>query len=190
MKYEINENVFKKFPNLESKRLKFSEITSDDAQSLLDIRGNEQVMKFMDTNKFKSIHDSLKFINSIAESFNSLEGINWAIIEKVTNKFIGYFGFWRLDKKNCRAEIGYVLHPDYWGNGFMKETLDIMVKFGFSELEIHSIEANVNPKNLASIKLLEKFGFVKEAYFRENFLFDKQYKDSVIYSLLEKDLQK
>ena len=102
---------------------------------------------------------------------------------------IGYFGYWRLIRKHCRGEIGYALHPKVWGNGYMKETLDCLIPFGFNEMNLHSIEANLNPNNGNSERLLQRFGFKKEAYFRENYLFNGKFNDSVIYSLLESDLK-
>jgi ribosomal-protein-alanine N-acetyltransferase len=71
----------------------------------------------------------------------------------------------------------------------MYETINTIVRFGFNEMKLHSIEANVNPLNEKSKKVLEKVGFKKEAYFRENYLFNGNFLDSVIYSLLEKDLK-
>ncbi len=147
-------------------------------------------MKFMDTYKMIASVESIKLIESMDDSFKKGTGINWGLIEKFTNKFIGYFGFWRIDAKNCRAEIGYALCPENWGKGFMMETFRTVIKYGFEELKLHSIEANVNPKNTASIKLLERFGFKREAYFRENYFFNNEFKDSVIYSLLDSDIIK
>jgi ribosomal-protein-alanine N-acetyltransferase len=190
MKIELNTKVFEAFPELESSKLKYIHITLKDADTLFIIRTNKDVMKYMDTDPMKSISDSEKLIESLDESFKSGNGINWGIIEKTTDKFIGYFGIWRIDQKHCRGEIGYALHPDYWGKGYMQETINTIVEFGFNKLNLHSYEANVNPDNLDSIKLLEKLGFKKEAYFRENFLFNNEFKDSIIYSLLEKDLLK
>jgi ribosomal-protein-alanine N-acetyltransferase len=71
----------------------------------------------------------------------------------------------------------------------MHETLKRMAKFGFNNMKLHSIEANVNPGNEKSKRVLEKIGFKKEAYFRENYLFNGKFLDSIIYSLLEKDLK-
>ena len=90
--------------------------------------------------------------------------------------------------EHCRAEIGYALKPEYWWKGYMYETISRMLRFGFENMKLHSIEANVNPANARSKKLLEKIGFKKEAYFRENYLFDNKFLDSIIYSLLEIDL--
>jgi len=190
MKFEINNKVFEHFPELESNRLKYCQITFKDSETLFAIRTNKDVMKFMDTNEMKSISESEKFIESINESFKLGNGINWKVVEKSTKIFIGYFGFWRIITKHCRGEIGYALHPDYLGKGYMQETINTLIKFGFDALNLHSVEANVNPRNMNSIKLLEKAGFKKEAYFRENILFNNEFKDSVIYSLIERDLVK
>jgi ribosomal-protein-alanine N-acetyltransferase len=54
-------------------------------------------------------------------------------------------------------------------------------------MELHSVEANINPANIASIKILEKFNFRREAYYKENFYFDGKFVDSAIYSLLKQD---
>ncbi|MCW8803622.1 MAG: GNAT family N-acetyltransferase [Ignavibacteriaceae bacterium] len=188
MNIEIDKNIFKKFPELESERLLFRKIVIGDAKDLFLIRSNDDVMRFMDVSRFESISDAEKLINSVEESYKKQTGINWAIIEKLSNNFAGYFGFFRIIPEHCRAEIGYALKPEYWGKGYMYETLKRMVKFGFNEMNLHSIEANVNPDNDKSKKVLEKIGFKNEAYFRENYLFDNKFLDSIIYSLLEKDL--
>jgi [ribosomal protein S5]-alanine N-acetyltransferase len=185
---EIDKSIFKTFPEFESDRLLFRKILLSDAKDILLIRSDDDVMRFMDVDRFESISDAEKLINSIEEAYKKQEGITWAIIEKQSNSFIGYFGFWRMIPEHCRAEIGYALKREYWGKGYMYETINRMVRFGFENIKLHSIEANVNPANENSKKVLERVGFKKEAYFRENYLFDGKFLDSVIYSLLEKDL--
>jgi ribosomal-protein-alanine N-acetyltransferase len=188
MNTEIDKSIFKSFPELESERLLFRKILLSDAKDLFLIRSNDDVMRYMDVTRFESIDDTEKLINSVEKSYKKQTGINWAIIEKDSNSFVGYFGFFRIIPEHCRAEIGYALKPEYWGKGYMLETLKRMAKFGFENMKLHSIEANVNPANEKSKKVLEKIGFKKEAYFRENYLFNNKFLDSVIYSLLEKDL--
>jgi ribosomal-protein-alanine N-acetyltransferase len=58
------------------------------------------------------------------------------------------------------------------------------LKYGFNTVGLHSIEANIAPENIASARLLEKAGFVREAYFRENLFFNGRFLDTVIYSIL------
>ena len=188
MSSEIDKTAFKEFPEFESERLLFRKILPDDTKDIFLIRSNNEVMRFMDVPRHNSISDSEKLIHSVEESYKKEAGINWAIIEKQSNSFIGYIGFIRIFPEHCRAEIGYALKPEFWGKGYMYEAINKLVSFAFEELKLHSIEANVNPLNEKSKKVLERVGFKKEAYFRENYLFNGKFLDSMIYSLLEKDL--
>ena len=63
-----------------------------------------------------------------------------------------------MKKESYRAELGYALHPDYHGKGIMQETMKEVLDYGFKIMKLHSVEANVNPENAASIKLLERNG--------------------------------
>ena len=110
---------------------------------------------------------------------NNLSCCNWpgALL-------IGTIGFWRITKEHYRAEIGYALHPDFHRKGITQEAMIEVLNYGFEMIRLHSVEANVNPNNEASKKLLEKNKFVQEAYFKENYFSNGQFLDSAIYSLL------
>lgn len=185
MNTEINLNIFNTFPILESERLIFREIGSNDSNDIFQLRSNAEVMKYMDSPVWVSIKEAEAFIKAIIDSFINKNGISWGIIEKSSNNFIGYFGFWKIITEHCRAEIGYALKPEYWCSRYMTETFGTMIPFGFNNIKLHSVYGDVNPNNQGSIKLLEKFGFKKEAYYRENLLFNNKYLDSVVYTLLE-----
>ncbi|MDH3268496.1 MAG: GNAT family N-acetyltransferase, partial [Ignavibacteria bacterium] len=116
---EIDKKIFKLFPEFESERLLFRKILPGDAKDLFLIRSNDDVMRFMDVTRFESIEDAEKLILLVEESYKKETGINWAIIEKQSNSFVGYFGFFRIIPEHCRAEIGYALKPEYWGKGYM-----------------------------------------------------------------------
>ncbi|MNX87160.1 ribosomal-protein-L7/L12-serine acetyltransferase [compost metagenome] len=109
----------------------------------------------------------------------------WAITLKDNPELmIGNVGYWRTDLANHRAEIGYMLHPDYWRQGILSEGLVAAIDFGFNTVGFHSIFANINPGNDASRQLLLKHNFIKEAYFREDYYFEGKFLDSEIYGLL------
>jgi [ribosomal protein S5]-alanine N-acetyltransferase len=184
----INDNVFDTFPVLETHRLVLREFRLDDAEALFKIRSDKRVLMYMDTHPHYSIADSDAMIRRIIDSFNNKEGLNWVIKEKAAGKMIGYVCYHRLMRECSRAEIGYSLTPVRWGNGYAIEAVKRLVEFGFGEMNLHSIEANVNPDNAASIKLLEKIGFKKEAHFRENYLFNGIFLDSAIYCLIRSDV--
>lgn len=66
----------------------------------------------------------------------------------------------------------------------MQEAIVAVLLYGFSAIKLHSVEANINPANVAFKKLLEKNGFVQEAYFKENFYYNGRFTDAAIYALL------
>lgn len=187
MNYKINNYVFTTFPALETERLFLMEFTINDAAELYKLRSDQRVQKYLDRDPHKSVEESEAMIDAMIKSYNNKEAINWIIRKKDTMDVIGYIGYWRMIKHNVRAEIGYALKPEFWGNGFMSEAFTKVIEFGFKELCLHSIEANVNPANASSIKLLEKLGFNKESYFREDYFYNGKFLDSVIYCLLESD---
>jgi len=188
MNTKINESVFNKFPLLESDRLVFRQFEMSDAQDLFEIRSDKITMQYMDKPLHKSVEDAEMMIGGIRKSFEEKRGVSWAIIERETNRLIGNFGFWKLEYAHCGAEIGYALTREFVGKGLMSETLHNMINFGFKNLQVHRIEANINPKNISSIKLLEKVGFIQEALFRDNYFFEGSYYDSAIFSLIETDV--
>jgi ribosomal-protein-alanine N-acetyltransferase len=77
-----------------------------------------------------------------------------------------------------------MLHPKHWNKGLMKEAVKAVVDHGFNIIKLHSIEGHINPVNLVSGIVLEKCGFTREAYFRENFYFRGKFFDSAVYCRL------
>ena len=189
MNFKINDDVFNIFPKLETERLLLMEFVKGDAEELFKMRSDERVQKYLDRDLHKTVEESELMIDGMIKSYNSKEGINWIIRKKDSLNVIGYIGYWRMIRNNVRAEIGYAMKPEYWGKGYMQEALTKVIDFGFNEFCLHSIEANVNPDNAKSIKLLEKFGFKREAYFKEDYFYNGKFLDSAIYSLLETDYE-
>jgi ribosomal-protein-alanine N-acetyltransferase len=141
-------------------------------------------MEFLDRPLAKSMEEAVVFIQKISDGVLRNESITWAITQKGDDTLIGTIGYWTVTKEHYRAEIGYLLSPVFQGQGIMHEALMQVIDYGFNQMKIHSIEANVNPANAPSIKLLEKNGFIREAYHRENYYFNGKFLDSAIYSLL------
>lgn len=176
---------FKEFPVLATDRLILREHSLLDAPTLFKMRTNEEVMRFIHRERPKTIHDIETFITSFNDGFKQGQHIAWVIsFNENPDQMIGSIGYWRTDFANYRAEIGYMLHPDYWRKGIVSEALKATIDFGFDEMKLHSIQANVAPDNDASQQILLKHGFVKEAYFKEDHYFNGKFLDSEVYSLL------
>ncbi len=172
-------------PDIETSRLLLREQKLSDAEALYQLRTNTEVMRYIDRPRPKTVKDSESVIQTILEEFFKGMNLIWAItLKENPDQMIGNLGYWRTDLANHRAEIGYMLHPDYWRQGILSESLKAVIDFGFNTVGLHSISANINPGNDASRQLLLKHGFIKEAYFREDYYFDGKFLDSEIYSLL------
>jgi [ribosomal protein S5]-alanine N-acetyltransferase len=178
---------FSPFPNLQTDRLLLRNISHDDASALLELRSDDGVMEYIGRPKMKTEEEAMIFIKNILESVEKNDSIFWAIAEKeLPEQMIGTICFWRIEKEHFRAELGYLLHKNFWQKGLMKEAASRVIRWLFETTAIHSIEANLDASNVASEKLLESLGFIKEGHFKENFYFNGKFTDSATYSILRK----
>ena len=185
----INRHYFETFPELESERLHLKKLRPQDASGIRYLRSHPKVMTYMDADVHETLDISQSFIAENLERYQQQRGLFWTIFEKATSKFVGDFAFWNIVTDHHRAEIGYTLKPEFWGKGYMSEAMNRLLRFGFENLQLHRVEADINPANESSRKLLLKAGFQKEAYFRENRYFNGKYIDSEIYALLAREFQ-
>ncbi|MEI7734296.1 MAG: GNAT family N-acetyltransferase [Ferruginibacter sp.] len=178
---------FTSFPVLTTERLILRQIDAADAPQILALRSSELVMKYINKERAKNLEDAMAFVERVNTGLSSGEGITWGMaLKEAPEKLIGTIGLWRIIKQHYRAEIGYMLHPDLWGKGYTNEAIKAVIDCGFTTIQLHSIEAHINPGNAASAGLLESNGFVREAYFKEDYFYEGQFLDSAIYSLLNK----
>lgn len=176
---------FKSFPTIETERLILRAHTLGDAKALFALRTNEEVMRYIDRENPKDIQETEAKISLVHEGFNNGTSIAWVIAAKENpNEMIGEIGYYRTDLSNYRAEVGYMLHSSFWRKGLISEALSKVLTFGFQEMKLHSVSANINPANDASRQILLKHGFKKEAYFKEDYYFQGKFLDSEIYGLL------
>lgn len=176
---------FDPFPQLETDRLVLRNLTLADAPELFYLRSNKEVMRYIDREPQKTVEETEIFINLLLDTQQKNEAVLWVIALKENPAvMIGNIGYWRMAKEHYRAEIGYMLHHDFWQKGIMKEVIKPVIEYGFTSMMLHSIEANINPANAASQVLLEHTGFVREGYFKENYFFNGVFSDSAVYSLL------
>lgn len=178
---------FESFPTIKTKRLVLREILASDAETLFVLRAHPDVVRFLDRENDKDVHEVRHLIESMNRLLADGAGVHWGIAREGKDELIGVLSFWRIDKVNHRAEIGYILHPSAWGQGYMTEAISAALDYGFTHLKLHGVEANTSVANEASKALLLKCGFVLEAHFRENWHFNGAFLDSLIFCKLASD---
>ncbi|MDX5506428.1 MAG: GNAT family N-acetyltransferase [Bacteroidota bacterium] len=179
----VNMKVFEgAFPLLESPRLILREFNEEDARTILAMRIDGRIGRFIARPEMEKIEDALGLVRRTRDAFHQKMGIGWAGIHRKSGKLIGSCGFNQLDILNLRAEIGGEMEVESWGTGLAQEAVRAILEFGFSSLGLNSIEAKVDPGNRSAIALLHYFGFEKEAHFKDRILFDGQFRDMAVYT--------
>jgi [ribosomal protein S5]-alanine N-acetyltransferase len=175
---------FNPFPNLETPRFLLRRSTPNDVPAIFAMRSKPEVMRFIPRPLCHTMEDAEKVYQMMDDRINQNLGINWAMSWRdQPESFIGVMGLFRIDADNHRGEIGYMLPPEHWGKGIVSELIPSVVEYGFNTLNLHTMEAIIDPENHASRRVLEKNGFVQEAHIRENCLFEGKFLDTVILSM-------
>jgi len=177
---------FDTFPVLETERLILREIKLTDVDGVFKVRNEALNIEFTARAPFESKKEAIDLIEKMQGAYNNSTGISWCITIKGNDTMIGSIGFWRFEREHYRAEIGYAILPPFQNQGFLSEAIQPVLAFGFNSLEIHSVEANLHPGNAPSEKILQKNGFVKEGYFKENYYFNGKFDDTLTYGLVKK----
>ncbi len=181
---------FTPFHELETERLLLRRVVESDVNEVFALRSNAETMQYIPRPLVTSNEEALEHIRMIEDKIVADEGINWAITLKGNSKLLGIIGHYRIKPEHYRSEIGYMLLPDYQGKGIVTEAIKKVVDYGFDQMNLHSIEAIIDPANTASAMVLEKNGFVKEAHLRENECYNGKFLDTVIYGLLESEFRR
>ena len=110
-----------------------------------------------------------------------------AIEQHGTGALLGRCGL-KIDAGMQRsAMIWYVLAPQYWGRGFATEAVRALVSVAFREMALHRLWADIDPRNVGSLRVVEKLGFLREGHLRENYFLKGEWCDTYLYGLLARE---
>ncbi|HEX5003203.1 MAG TPA: GNAT family N-acetyltransferase [Bacteroidia bacterium] len=180
---------FTPFPVLTTKRLVLRRIAMSDKAAIFKMRSNPSLMNFIARPVATTDQEAHDLIVRVDAGVDSNISINWAITLQGNDTLIGMCGFVRATPEHHRAEVGYMLDSAFHNQGIMSESLEAVLKYGFDVMGLHLAEAVIDPRNKASGKVLEKLGFVQEAYFHENYFYRDEFLDSVHFALLQRNFQ-
>ena len=178
-----------KFPIIETKRLILRQVTTEDATDMFDYLSDQDVVKPMGLDPFQTVKDVWDEIRWYTSIYEEGTGIRWGITLKDSGKVIGSCGFLNRLTKHYRAEVGYEISKDYWGQGIASEALEAVVKYGYHHLQLERIEALIEPENVPSQRLVEKQGFIREGLLRHYEFARGKFDDLYMYSIIKEDFQ-
>lgn len=171
-------------PVLTTPRLVLREVRWTDAPAIFGLRSHPEVMRLVHRAPALSIDDANAYITRVEDGRGTGTCAQWAITARGDDGLIGLVGPWRIELEHHRGELGYMLDHHYWGRGIMSEAIGAVAAHAFTGFGLHSLEAWVDAENKASMRTLEKNGFTREAFFKENIFWNDRFRDSVVYSRL------
>jgi len=176
-------------PTIDARRISLRWISEDDVDALYTVFSDPEVMRYWSTPPLSDNNAALILLGEIHDGFKRRTLLKWGIARNTDNALIGTTTLFNLDFSNRRAELGYGLGRAHWGNGYMQEALNAPLAYAFEVLEFHRIEADVDPRNIASIRTVERLGFQREGYLRERWQVNGEIQDTLFYGLLRPDWQ-
>ena len=176
---KINEEIL-----LKSDRLTLREFTPDDHEAVLSYASDPEILKYIPW----EIYTPKDAQNSVKQKISAQKQDPRYVYELAIIYDDKLIGECYLSMTNYReADLGFCIHRDYWGKGIATETSQILLKFGFQDLNLHRIIATCDPKNKASTRVLEKSGLRKEGHFKEHKHMRGNWRDSYFYAILENE---
>jgi len=172
---------FHPFPELHTKRLVLKALEHKDSKALAVIRSNSRVNEFLDRPKVITIQDASRYIEKINWETTQNECIVWGIHFKDQTDMLGSICYWNIIPETDTAEIGYEMHPDYYGKGIMYEAMQAVIQYAFNIMKLHAIVAFPVKDNIKSIQLLERNGFTRDFDIDKYQLTEKERKVTAVY---------
>jgi [ribosomal protein S5]-alanine N-acetyltransferase len=175
-------------PVLECERVRLRPFRADDRDAVFAVFGDPVVARYWSFAPWTEHAQAEAFLAPLlAPAGETATMLPWAIAERATDTLVGTTTIFAIQRGQARAEIGYSLQRARWGNGFAREAVHRALAYGFDELQLRRFEADIDPRNTASIALIERLGFAREGYLRERWFVNGEVCDSVVYGLLARE---
>ena len=179
--------IFSKMPELETPRLILRRMKVSDSADMYDYARRPEVTRYLLWRPHTDVEYTRRYLEYLGGRYRIGAHYEWAVIHKQTDRMIGTCGFARVDTAHNCAELGYVLHPDFHGQGIMTEACERVLQFGFQVLGLNRIEARYMFGNDASRRVMNRIGMLFEGVQRSAMLVKGSYRDIATCAILAKD---
>lgn len=177
MKREDLIRSFLHMPTLTTARLEIRPMKWSDADDMFAYAHRPDVTRYLLWRPHPNLDYTRQYLAYITTRYRTGDYYDWALTLRENGQMIGTCGFTRIEPAHDLGEIGYVLNPDYWGQGLATEAVREILRFGFETLRLHRIEARYMVGNDASRRVMEKCGMTFEGIHRDMMLVKGQYRD-------------
>lgn len=174
-------------PDIPAQRLKLRWLTDDDVDDVFTVFSDPSVMRYWSCPPFEARDQAQALVDGIRDHFAEKDLFQWGIELETEARIIGTCTLMDPSVQNRRAELGFALGRAWWGRGYAREAVEALIAYAFGPLDLHRLEADADPRNDASIRLLERVGFVREGTLRERWIVAGETQDTAFFGLLRRD---
>ncbi len=157
-----------------------------DAQDLFAMYADPAFMRYWSTPPWSSITQAHALIERDRRELAAGEHLRLGIVLD-GGPLIGTCSLFQIQPDSRRAEIGYGIAPAHWRRGHVTEAVGALIAFAFGDLGLNRLEADIDPRNTASARSLERLGFTREGLLRERWIVGGEVSDSALYGLLARE---
>lgn len=172
---------------LRSDRLILRPLHEGDADDIFATYADPEVVRYWSGVAWTERSRAVDYIASGERDIAAGTAMRLGVELKDTGRCIGQVSLFSFDVQNRRCDLGYALNQAFWGHGYMGEALEVLLEFGFGALGLNRMEADIDPRNAASLRTAERLGFVQEGLLRERWLVNGEVCDTALYGLLLRD---
>ena len=174
-------------PTLHTSRLLLRPFTQADTDAIFALHSNPDILRYWDSPPYTDYTQAERFISGCTRIEQEGRGVRLAIERSTDVTFIGWCGFSNWNPEYRSAGIGYCLNDTAWGQGFATEAAGAVLQWAFETLDLNRVQSEADTRNIASARVLEKLGFLREGTLREDCIVNGDVSDSWVYGLLRRD---
>lgn len=172
-----------------SGRVRLRQSRPSDLDAIAALFSDDEALRYWSHGAFESRAAAQTYLDGMAEGLADRSLFQWAIAEPEGDTLVGTVTVLGWDRRNRRAELGFILRPEWQGRGLATEAVTAVLDFAFAEMDLWRVEADADPANAGSLALLERLGFEREGLARQRWRTFGTWKDSVMLGLLRADWQ-
>jgi RimJ/RimL family protein N-acetyltransferase len=174
-------------PTLDAPRVRLRWLTDADVDALFAIFSDREMMRYWSTPAMQERAEAETLLARIRGHFADRTGFQWGVERKQDGRLLGTCTLFHVDAANRRAELGYALASAHWKQGYMGEALTALLDYAFGPVNLRRLEADVDPRNLNSLRILGRLGFRQEGLLRERWDVAGDVQDSAVLGLLARE---
>jgi RimJ/RimL family protein N-acetyltransferase len=174
-------------PTLLTARLRLRPVAADDADALYSLHSDARVLRYWDSPPWADRARAERFVRASRQMADDGTGVRLAVDRASDSTFIGWCSLGRWNPDYRSAALGYCYGEAAWGHGYATEAARALLGWAFDTLDVNRVQAETDTRNLASARVLEKLGFVREGTLREDCVVDGDVSDSWVYGLLRRE---